>query len=204
MRLCLSLVASTIVVALSVMPVQAQSAALAGQVSSASEPTMEGVLVSARKDGSTVTVTVVSDDKGHYAFPADRLEPGHYSIAIRAVGYKLDGPKQVEVAAGAPTTADLKLGTVKNLVPQLSSGEWLDSLPGEPKQKAFLTMCVGCHTLQRVLTSNHSPAEFEQVFLRMSRYSPGSTPTHPQPLQPGPVASGRLSAATPPKLRRNI
>ena len=30
------------------------------------------------------------------------------------------------------------------------------------------------------------PAEFEQVFLRMSRYSPGSTPTHPQPLLPGP------------------
>ncbi len=57
---------------------------------------------------------------------------------------------------------------------------------GEPKQKAFLTMCVGCHTLQRVLTSTHSPAEFEQVFLRMSRYSPGSTPTHPQPLLPGP------------------
>jgi streptogramin lyase len=47
-------------------------------------------------------------------------------------------------------------------------------------------MCVGCHTLQRVLTSTHSPAEFEQVFLRMSRYSPGSTPTHPQPLLPGP------------------
>jgi streptogramin lyase len=40
--------------------------------------------------------------------------------------------------------------------------------------------------LQRVLTSTHSPVEFEQVFLRMSRYSPGSTPTHPQPLLPGP------------------
>ena len=47
-------------------------------------------------------------------------------------------------------------------------------------------MCVGCHTLQRVLTSNHDAAEFQQVFLRMARYSPGSTPTHPQPLLPGP------------------
>src|SRR5437762_3349281 len=36
------------------------------------------------------------------------------------------------------------------------------------------------------MMSTHSPAEFEQVFLRMSRYSPGSTPTHPQPLLPGP------------------
>ena len=40
-------------------------------------------------------------------------------------------------------------------------------MPGEDKQKAFLTQCVGCHTLQRVLTSTHSPAEFEQVFLRI-------------------------------------
>src|SRR5262249_45912193 len=28
--------------------------------------------------------------------------------------------------------------------------------------------------------------EFQQVFLRMARYSPGSTPTHPQPPLPGP------------------
>src|ERR1041384_6803337 len=103
-------------------PAQAQSAALtdqaltgqalSGQVSSAAEPVMEGVLVSAKKAGSTVTVTVVSDDKGRYSFPADRLEPGSYAISIRAIGYKLEGPKTAEVAAGATTTADLKLGAV--------------------------------------------------------------------------------------------
>jgi virginiamycin B lyase len=167
-------------------PAQAQSAALTGQVSSADEPAMEGVLVSAKKAGSAVTVTVVSNEQGRYAFPADRLDPGNYTISIRAIGYKLDGPKTAEVPAGAAATADLKLSKVKNLTGQLSSGEWLVSMPGEDKQKAFLTQCTGCHTLQRVLTSTHSPAEFEQVFLRMSRYSPGSTPTHPQPLLPGP------------------
>jgi streptogramin lyase len=46
--------------------------------------------------------------------------------------------------------------------------------------------CVSCHTLQRVLTSTHDAAEFEQVFNRMGRYSPGSTPARPQPLLPGP------------------
>ena len=44
--------------------------------------------------------------------------------SIRAIGYKLDGPKTAEVAAGATATADLKLSTVKSLVPQLSSAEW--------------------------------------------------------------------------------
>jgi virginiamycin B lyase len=161
-------------------------AALTGLVSSSEEGAMEGVLVSAKKEGSTITTTVVTDERGRYSFPAARMEAGKYTISIRAIGYKLDGPKTVDVPAGNTGTADLKLGKVKSLVSQLSNAEWLLSLPGADKQKGFLTMCVGCHTLQRVLTSNHDAAEFQQVFLRMARYSPGSTPTHPQPLLPGP------------------
>ena len=160
--------------------------ALTGVVSAADEGPMEGVLVSAKKEGSTITTTVVSDQQGVFSFPSARLEPGKYTISIRAIGYRLDGAKTVDVPAGGEGKADLKLSKVKSLVPQLSNGEWLLSLPGADKQKAFLTMCVGCHTLQRVLTSNHDAAEFQQVFLRMARYSPGSTPTHPQPLLPGP------------------
>ena len=161
-------------------------AALTGLVSSSEEGAMEGVLVSAKKEGSTITTTVVTDERGRYSFPAARMEAGKYTISIRAIGYKLDGPKTVDVPAGTAASADLKLGKVKSLVPQLSNGEWLLSLPGSDRQKAFLTMCVGCHTLQRVITSTHDAAEFQQVFLRMARYSPGSTPTHPQPLLPGP------------------
>ena len=160
------------------------AAALSGQVSSAEEGAMEGVLVSAHKDGSSITTTVVTDDKGHYTFPAARLEPGPYAIAIRAVGYQLDGPKRVEVKAGA--TAELKLSKTRKLASQLSNGEWLMSLPGADKQKAFLTQCVGCHTLARIVSSTHDAAEFEQVFKRMGGYSPGSTPLNPQPLLPGP------------------
>src|SRR5215212_3631114 len=114
-------------------PAQAQSAALTGQVSSADEPAMEGVLVSARKTGSTVTVTVVSNAQGRYSFPADRLDPGNYALSIRAIGYRLDGPKTAEVPASAAATADLKLSKVKNLTGQLSSGEWLVSMPGEDR-----------------------------------------------------------------------
>ena len=65
--------------------------ALSGKVTSDREGPMEGVLVSAKKQGSTITVTVVSDAKGEYAFPASRLEPGTYQLTIRATGYALDG-----------------------------------------------------------------------------------------------------------------
>src|SRR3954467_10080367 len=94
------------------------AAALSGQVGSSEEGPMEGVLVSARRDGSSITTTVVTDEKGRYVFPAARLEPGRYTLAIRAVGYKLDGPKSVDLQTGA--TADLTLSKAKNLAAQLS------------------------------------------------------------------------------------
>jgi virginiamycin B lyase len=58
--------------------IQAQqpAAALTGLVSSAEEPVMEGVLVSATRDGSNTTVTVVTDADGRYRFPVSRLAPG--------------------------------------------------------------------------------------------------------------------------------
>src|SRR5947209_7249068 len=67
------------------------SDALVGQVTSAQEGAMEGVLVSAKRAGSIVTVSVVTDRDGRYRFPAARLEPGAYTLAIRAAGYDLDG-----------------------------------------------------------------------------------------------------------------
>ncbi len=163
----------------------AQAATLTGQVTSAEEGSMEGVVVSARKQGSTITLSVVTDQKGQYSFPADRLDAGPYAIAIRAAGYNLDGPKTVDLAAGG-TKADIRLVKTKNLADELSNAEWLISAPGPDSLKNNMANCVSCHTLQRVFTSVHDAAEFKQIFRRMGGYAPGSTPTRPQKLLPGP------------------
>jgi len=55
------------------------AAALTGQVRSQEEGPMEGVLVSAKREGSTITVSVVSDAQGRYRFPRAKLEPGKYA-----------------------------------------------------------------------------------------------------------------------------
>jgi streptogramin lyase len=168
------------------LPAQAQTAAaLSGRVSSVDEGLMEGVLVSAKKEGSTITVTVVTDAKGQYSFPAGRLDAAHYAITIRAAGYDLDSPKAVDVAASG-SQADIKLVKTRKLTNQLSNAEWLISAPGPDNLKANMTNCVSCHTLQRIFTSTHDAEEFKQIFKRMGGYSPGSTPTHPQLLLPGP------------------
>ena len=166
-----------------IQPASAQNAAaLTGKVSSAAEPVMEGVVVSAKKDGSTITVSVVTDDKGQYSFPAGRLEPGHYTISIRAAGYDLDGAKSADVSGGSPTTADLALRPTKNLSAQLTNAEWLMSMPGTDAQKTFLLNCNGCHTYERIVRSTHDADEFLAVFHRMGGYYPGSTPRKPQRL----------------------
>src|SRR5690242_16753590 len=85
-RLMLSLLAGTALMALQASPLHAADAALTGVISSDAEGTMEGVVVTARKDGAKFSVAVVTDAQGRYTFPANRLEPGHYSIAIRATG----------------------------------------------------------------------------------------------------------------------
>lgn len=154
--------------------------ALAGKVTAAQEP-LEGVLVSAKKSGSTITVTVVSGKDGSYSFPAARLEPGRYSLRIRAVGYDLDSPDRVTVAADKTAIADLALRRADDIASQLTNAEWLASMPGSDAQKGQLLNCVGCHTLARPLNSKYSADDFLTIVLpRMQGYVNQSIPAHPQ------------------------
>jgi virginiamycin B lyase len=148
---------------------------LAGHVTSAEEGAMEGVLVSAARGGSPITVTVATDRAGRYGFPADRLPPGHYALQIRAVGYELAAPATADVAAEETATADLALRKVKDISGQLTSTEWLMSMPGTPEQKRPLIECMSCHTLERVVRSHFTADEFVGVLKRMANYANNST-----------------------------
>jgi streptogramin lyase len=156
------------------------STALSGQVSSPEEATMEGVLVSAKLAGSNKTITVVSDAKGRYAFPTTRLEPGKYTVTIRAAGYDHAAPSTTEVPANGGATADLKLVKTKDLAAQLTNGEWLASAPGTMAQKRPLLSCVGCHTLNRITQSKLDADGFVHTIQRMGTYANQSTFIRPQ------------------------
>src|SRR5215831_10172676 len=108
--------------------------ALTGRVTSAEEEAMEGVVVSAKKDGSTISISVVSDAAGHFAFPAARLEPGHYTLKARAARYELDGARSADVTASGEAKADIRLKKAKNLSAQLTNAEWMSSMPGTDEQ----------------------------------------------------------------------
>jgi virginiamycin B lyase len=157
-------------------------AAIAGQVSSAAEGPMEGVVVTAHKDGSIVSISVTTDAKGHYAFPENRLQPGHYSLAIRAAGYDLSAPAAANVVGEQTANVDLKLAPTKDLADQLTDGEWTMSMPGTDDQKAALLNCTSCHTLERIVLSTHNADEWMHVVQRMMGYGAVSQPVKPQPM----------------------
>ena len=161
-------------------PAGAADIALGGRVSSTEDGAMEGVLVSAHRDGSPITVTVVTDQTGRYAFPADRLAAGRYALTIRAVGYELDGAATAAVAAEHTATTDLTLRKAKDLAAQLTSTEWLISMPGTAEQKRPLIECMSCHTLERVLRSKYSADQFVEVLRRMQGYANNTTTQKPQ------------------------
>src|SRR6266850_4030531 len=145
------------------------------------EGALEGVVVSARKSGSPVTISVVSGADGRFSFPAARLEPGSYALRIRATGYELEAPRTAELADGnGRTSLELKLRKSSDLGAQLTNAEWLASFPGTPDQKKFLYGCVGCHTLERIAKSNHDAAGFMQVMKRMAGYANNSHIDRPQ------------------------
>ncbi len=154
--------------------------ALTGKVTSQAEGAMEGVIVGAKKVGSTITTWVVSNAQGQYSFPRERLEPGKYTINVRAVGYEL--PKTSVDVGSQPAQLDLQLDKVTRtlkLATQLSNGEWFMSVPGTREQKMSLGGCVTCHTLQRVLFSRFSADEMAQVVQRMGMHTNNSSPMHP-------------------------
>ena len=176
--------------------VETQSGAgggLSGRVMSGEEGPMEGVLVSAARADTGLTVTVVSDADGRYRFPSSRLQPGHYALQIRAVGYDLAQPPEIDLTAGASATADLQLVKAKDIAAQLSNSEWLASFPGTEQQKASIRACTHCHTLERVARSRYNADQLTTVIQRMSTYPQLSFPLMVQKLVAPRIGGGEDS-----------
>ena len=182
---------------------QENASPLAGQVRSEREGRMEGVLVTARRAGSTIATTVVSGADGTYTFPQGRLQPGRHEITIRASGYVMP-PAALDVPATGSARLDLDLrpANVLELALQLTDPEWLASYPLDDETKwTLLRDCSRCHTLQRPSFSRYTAEELAWVMKRMV-YSAGSSPMTFQ--LPGPQAGtwGRAEWGEPSALHR--
>ncbi|MBM3779039.1 MAG: hypothetical protein FJW23_12540 [Acidimicrobiia bacterium] len=155
--------------------------ALTGVVSSEAEGSMEGVLVTARREGANHTVTVVSDAQGKYSFPRTHLEPGAYTLTTRASGYELASGGKTSVTSSSAASLNLTLTKASDPLAGASSLEIVNSMPGTLDQKDRLVYtalsCAYCHTFKRTVRSKHSPEQWPNVIRRMQSYYPDGTAT---------------------------
>src|SRR4029077_13429122 len=103
------------------------------------------------------------------------LAPGRYALSIRAVGYELDGPSAVDVAARKTAHVDIALRQTKDLAAQLSNTEWFTSMPGTAEQKRPLIECMSCHTFERIARTRYKDDEMLPALKRMATYANNST-----------------------------
>src|SRR5580765_3816023 len=178
--LSLGAMAGVSLLALVSSPAIAGGAALTGTVSSTQEGKMEGVVVSAKRPGATIMVSVSTNAKGEYSFPADRLAPGDYDVTMRAVGYTLPATKAT-IQAGEATELNLKLAKASydTLALQMTNSEWILSAPGTEVQKLAILRCFDCHGLQRPIFSKENASEMAVIIQRMGAHSANASPNFP-------------------------
>jgi len=121
---------------------------LSGSIASATGQKLDGVTVSAKRIGSTITTSVYTDANGDYYFPA--MADGKYRVWAQALGFEAS---KAEVDLTANKRQNLSLKTItdpearwRQLPPELV----MASLPEENAEdvhmkQIFNNNCNGCH-----------------------------------------------------------
>ena len=87
---------------------------LTGSIASASGQKLEGVLISAKREGSTITTSVYTDQNGEYFFPA--MADGKYQVWAQTLGFQTAkgavapwrfAQSAVKAAAAAPCVCNI-------------------------------------------------------------------------------------------------
>src|SRR5205809_6976567 len=86
MRNVRSLLLAAAAIMVMVTAAQAADQLLTGAISSRAGQKLEGVTVSAKMEGSTITTSVYTDETGGYYFPP--LPAGKYRVGVQAPGFE--------------------------------------------------------------------------------------------------------------------
>ncbi len=123
---------------------------LSGTISAAAGQKLDGVTVSAKMVGSTITTSVYSDKDGNYYFPP--MAEGKYKVWAQALGFERNDA-QVDLT-GAAKKADISLKTItdpETRWKQLPGELVWASLPADTAEDVHMKQiihnnCNGCHT----------------------------------------------------------
>jgi streptogramin lyase len=164
---------------------RAADALLSGTIASATGEKLEGVTVSAKAHGSTITTSVYSDAQGGYYFPP--LPAGKYSVWAQALAFERANG-EVDLAAAARQDLTLKPMTdPERQVRQLPGEMLMAALPEATEDDArikrvFRNMCTGCHTPSYVLQFRFDEEGWSKIIDLMKVVpNSGVYPANPKP-----------------------
>jgi streptogramin lyase len=141
--------ASAAAIVIAPAPASAADHILSGSVASAAGEKLNGVTVSAKLEGSTITTSVYTDESGNYYFPP--MAAGKYKVWAQALSFEralgdveLSANKQQNLTLTAMTDPERRWR-------QLPGELMVASLPEETAddariKKIFMNQCTGCHT----------------------------------------------------------
>ncbi len=148
MRNLRSILLAGVAILVVVTGTQAADQVLTGVISSASGQKLEGVTVSAKMEGSTITTSIYTDVKGSYYFPP--LPAGKYNVWAQALGFET-AKSSIDLAAARHQDFTLQpITDAERRFRQLPSELVLAALPEATEQDAlmkriFMNNCNSCH-----------------------------------------------------------
>lgn len=113
---------------------------VSGRVLGPGGEAVEGVFVTAARDGGGLAVTVLSDEAGIFRIPD--LASGSWSVRAHTPGWQSPS-RELEPAADDPLT--LTLRSVDAPGRDLPASELLAMLPDGETKRRFVLDCTGCH-----------------------------------------------------------
>jgi virginiamycin B lyase len=147
---------------------------LTGAVTGPTGQKVEGVLISARKDGSTITTTVYTDLNGEYFFPA--MADGKYHVWAQTLGFQT---AKGDVDLNATKHQDFKLAAItdpeeriKQLPPEMLAAALPEDTEADANiKRIFHNQCTGCHTPGYPLQFKFDEAGWNKI-INLMKYIP--------------------------------
>ena len=145
---------------------RADDQVLSGAITSQSGQKLEGVTVSAKLEGSTITTSVYTDTAGNYFFPP--LPAGTYRVWAQALGFEIN-KDSVELGAARRQNFTLQeMSDPERRFRQLPGEMMVAALPEATAEdarmkKIFMNNCAGCHSTSYLLQFRFDEAGWSKI-----------------------------------------
>ena len=139
---------------------------LSGRIASPSGQKLDGVTVSAKREGSTITTSVYTDAAGEYFFPP--LPEGRYRVWAQTLGFER-ASGSVELSAARRQDFTLaEIADPERRFRQLPGEMMVAALPEASAEdarmkKIFMNNCTGCHSTSYALQFRFDEAGWSKI-----------------------------------------